>query len=60
MAGALKHKQRSQYRYHQNHQSNPYRQFHLNAARVSDQKNARAQGNFISNFFNKMRKVLEK
>ena len=49
MAGALKHKQRSQYRYHQ---SDPYRQFHLNAAR--------AQGNFISNFFNKMRKVLEK
>ena len=57
MAGALKHKQRSQYRYHQ---SDPYRQFHLNAARVSDQKNARAQSNFISNFFNKMRKVLEK
>ena len=57
MAGALKHKQRSQYRHHQ---SDPYRQFHLNAARVSDQKNARAQGNFISNFFNKMRKVLEK
>ena len=50
MAGALKHKQRSQYRYHQ---SDPYRQFHLNAARVQERKDKLSFLDKLKKFMNK-------
>lgn len=57
MAGSLKHKARSQYSYHQNA---PFSRFYVNAARIKEQKESRAQGNFISRFLNNVRKMLDK
>ena len=50
MAGALKHKKRSQYSYHDH---KPYHQFHVHAARVQERKDKLSFLDKLKKFMNK-------